>query len=399
MSSHTVSAGNRASLALCYVALMVDGFDLVTNGLIAPRIAPEFGMGPQDLGLLFGLTSLGMLVGAITGGLLGDRFGPKSGLLQALIMFGAASMLSALATSAQMLIAMRVLTGIGIGAALPNVLAYVATLVSPERGAGVGTIMASAVPVGGGVTGLLIFLFPASLSWQAIVVLGGILPLALIIPLTILLPKVRANASAGDRPPLTDLFTPERRIPTLTLWLASFLMMSIFYALINWLPTFFGHMGLSKSSAGLMMLIFTYTGAMSAIVFGVLLQRPGRTKILTIIGFGGTALGALAMCAAGPGFASIAVAALVTSVFSSGAQCLLLGFSPTIYPLPLRGRGAGAAIASGRLGAIVGPMSTGFILAAGSTPSTIYLLIVPIALVTLAAMLMLVSRAPSAALR
>ncbi|MCP3730298.1 MFS transporter [Sphingomonas sp. MG17] len=387
------SIGTRTILALCYLTLMVDGFDLVTNGLIAPRVAPEFGMGPADLGLLFGLTSFGMLIGAISGGMLGDRFGPKAGLLQALLVFGTASLLSALATNAPVLIATRVLTGIGIGAALPNVLSYVATLVAPERRAGVGTIMGSAVPIGGGVAGLLIFAFPSDLSWRAIVLLGGILPLALTLPLALMLPKARADVRARvEKLPLGNLFEAERRFLTPMLWLASFLTMSLFYALINWLPTFLGQMGLGKGQVGLMMLLFTYTGAISAIVFGIVLQTPGRTKKLAIAGFVGTGAGAIALHFAGPDFASIAAAALLTATFSSGAQCLLLGLSPTIYPLALRGRGAGAAIAAGRLGAIVGPMSAGFILAAGSTYGTVYLLMVPLAIAALFATLVVLDR-------
>lgn len=384
------------SLILCFIALMVDGFDLVTNGLIAPKIAPEFGMGPGDLGLLFGLTSLGMLLGAITGGMLGDRLGPKVGLLQALLTFGTASLLSALAFSAPTLIAMRVLTGFGIGAALPNVLSYVATLSPPGRSAGIGTIMAAAVPVGGGVAGFLIFLFPSDMSWQAIVVIGGILPLFLAIPLSVLLPVVRSSARpAIDRQSFADLFISKRRLLTLTLWAASFLTMSVFYILINWLPTFFGQMGLNKSQTGLVMLIFTYTGAASAVAFGLLLKKPERTKTLSIVGFSGMAFGAIVLQMAGPSFESVAIAAIIASAFSSGAQCLLLGVSPTIYPLALRGRGAGAAIAAGRMGAIIGPMSAGYILAAGATHDTVYWLIVPVALIALGAMLSLIKMAPS----
>lgn len=387
---------SRLSLILCFIALMVDGFDLVTNGLIAPKVAPEFGMGPGDLGLLFGLTSLGMLFGAITGGMLGDRFGPKVGLLQALLTFGTASLLSALAFSAPTLIAMRVLTGLGIGAALPNVLSYVATLSAPGRSAGIGTIMAAAVPVGGGVAGFLIFLFPSNLSWQAIVVIGGILPLTLVIPLAVLLPAVRFSPHpVADRQSLADLFNSKRRPLTLTLWVASFLTMSVFYILINWLPTFFGQMGLNKSQAGLVMLIFTYTGAASAVAFGFLLNKPGRTKALSILGFGGMAFGAVVLQMVGPSLESIAIAAVIASAFSSGAQCLLLGVCPTIYPLALRGRGAGAAIAAGRMGAIVGPMSAGFILAAGATHGTVYWLIVPVAIIALVAMLSLLKMAGS----
>lgn len=388
------SVRTRSILALGYFALMVDGFDLVTNGLIAPRVAPEFSMGPSDLGLMFGLTSFGMLIGAISGGMLGDRFGPKFGLLQALLTFGIASLLSALSTSALFLIGARLLTGIGIGAALPNVLSYIATLVAPQRRAGVGTIMGSAVPVGGGIAGLLIFLLPTELSWRAIVVLGGILPLALAIPLAVLLPKSRNEIwTRWGALPLGDLFEAERRFLTPMLWLASFLTMSLFYALINWLPTFLGRVGLGKGLVGLMILIFTYTGAASAIVFGIVLQKPGRTKKLAIVGFTGTALGAIALYFAGPGLLSIATAVVLTATFSSGAQCLLLGLSPTIYPLTLRGRGAGAAIAAGRLGAIVGPMSAGFILAAGMTHGTIYLLMAPLAVAALIATLVVIERA------
>ena len=176
---------------------------------------------------------------------------------------------------------------------------------------------------------------------------------------------------------------------TLSLWASFFLMLVISYILINWLPTFFSRMGMAPREGGLVMLVFSFSGALAAIVFGIALKDRRRTRLLTLIGFGGTAVGAVCLLIAGPNPFSIAAAVAVISIFQTGGQYLLYGLSPTLYPPALRGSGAGAALAAGRLGAVVGPVAAGLIMAAGGGYESVILMILPITLVALLAALKL----------
>jgi AAHS family 3-hydroxyphenylpropionic acid transporter len=67
----------RLTLALCFLAILCEGIDIVSMGLAAPRMAPELGLTRDQLGPLFSASIVGLLVGAVIFGRLADRFGRK----------------------------------------------------------------------------------------------------------------------------------------------------------------------------------------------------------------------------------------------------------------------------------------------------------------------------------
>ena len=124
-------AGSRA-LVLVFLAAIIEGFDLQAAGVAAPKLAPAFGLNPGQRGMFFSSATVGLIFGALAGGVIADRWGRRAGLALALVGFGVFSIATAWADTFQHLVVLRFLTGVGLGGALPNLVAIAAESAAPE---------------------------------------------------------------------------------------------------------------------------------------------------------------------------------------------------------------------------------------------------------------------------
>jgi AAHS family 3-hydroxyphenylpropionic acid transporter len=137
------------TVALCYLIALFEGFDLQSAGVAAPKLGPVFHLKPAQLGWFFSSSTFGLMLGAAIGGRLSDRFGRKRVLIASVAMFGLMSVATGLAANFEMLLAARFLTGLGIGGALPNLVALVSENSSPTRkNTSIGVLYAG-LPSGG----------------------------------------------------------------------------------------------------------------------------------------------------------------------------------------------------------------------------------------------------------
>jgi MFS transporter, AAHS family, 3-hydroxyphenylpropionic acid transporter len=246
----------RFTLALCFLAILCEGIDIVSMGLAAPRMAPALGLTRDQLGPLFSVSIVGLLVGAVIFGRIADRFGRKWTLVICLAIFGVFSLATAAVRPFEALLAVRLAAGLGLGGALPNLVALAAEAVAPESRAGLVTRITCGLPFGGAICGIV----AVNLDWQAIFYVGGLAPLALAPIAAFALPESRAfieaRQSASPTAAARDdfrwiLFGGRRAGATLLLWTASFASLLALYVLLNWLPTLLGDRGLSKPHASL----------------------------------------------------------------------------------------------------------------------------------------------------
>ena len=117
---------------ICVMIMMCDGFDTQALAYVAPSIASEWKLSPGVFGPIFAAVLLGSMVGAFTFGYLADRFGRKRTLVLCMIVFGALNIGSAYAASIESFTLLRFLCGIGLGGAIPNVMAL-ASEYAPAR--------------------------------------------------------------------------------------------------------------------------------------------------------------------------------------------------------------------------------------------------------------------------
>ena len=100
------------------------------------------------------------MLGATAGGRLLDHFGCKAGLVGSVALFGCLSILTGFVCTAHELIGARFLTGIGLGGALPNLLAIVTERVPAARRRAVVGMLYAGLPFGGALPLLAVLPLP-----------------------------------------------------------------------------------------------------------------------------------------------------------------------------------------------------------------------------------------------
>src|ERR1700722_17277500 len=115
-----------AATGFCFLAAATEGISLTSFGLAAADISVELGIGKDAIGYLASATLLGLIFGALAGGRLADTYGAKRILVLSIAGFGLFSIGTALSTSFNMMFAMRLLNGLALGGAMPNVIGVAA---------------------------------------------------------------------------------------------------------------------------------------------------------------------------------------------------------------------------------------------------------------------------------
>src|ERR1700749_4290784 len=174
---------------LCAFVEAFDGFDLGTIGMAAPSLIKLWGVLPKDFTIAFVMSSVGILVGALASGPLGDRFGGKPLLIISTAFIGLFSVLSAFTWSVETITAMRFLTGIGIGGAKPPTVALTADYSPISRRGTLLMLMFCGNTIGGFLGGQLVAQILPIYGWQSIFLSGGAPPLLLLPFLLAFLPE------------------------------------------------------------------------------------------------------------------------------------------------------------------------------------------------------------------
>lgn len=368
------------TLGLCFLAAMVEGFDIQAAGVAAKGMGASFALNPERLGYVLAASPFGLLFGAALGGRLADRIGRKASLIGSMAVFGLFTLGTALSPNGDMLLAMRFLTGLGLGGALPNLIALSAEAADRRNRTTVVAVMAAGMPVGG-VLAALTGLFGGA-DWRTVFWIGGAAPLLLGLVLLAALPESRrfqqAKASGETRMPLARaLFAEGRALTTVLLGAAFFATLLILYLLQNWLPSLMQGRGFSRTDAAAIQAAFNVGGAAGAMALGWLLDRGAR-RVVVAGAYLGAAASLLALAAIGGDLMQAALVAGVVGVFVTGSQLALYGLAPHHYATAIRGTGVGAAVALGRAGAVFGPLLAAALIGAGEGAAGVLRAMLPI---------------------
>lgn len=382
----------------------LDGFDLQAIAFAAPQIAAFLGIKASALGPIFASALVGMALGSVFVGMLADRWGRKKALVLSTVMFGGFAALTAFAKDYQQLLVLRFLTGIGLGGALPTIVALTSEYAPKRIRARLITLIGSGLPLGALVGGLASTVMLERWGWQSVCLLGGVIPLVLAVVLARHLPESLQFMVTSGAPaerirqvlsrvvPGTDfnavqrfalpetkdagfllgkLFAAGRAAPTLLMWIPSFMNFLVSFFMSSWLPTVMRQAGLPQTQAIMVLVLFNLGGAIGCIVQGRLIDRRGPYLVL------GCAFAACAACVAalgqvGPALAPALALTMVAGFCIQGASGGLAALAATYYPTEVRSTGVGTLIAVGRIGAIVGPLIGGLLLSAEQPLSFIF---------------------------
>lgn len=368
-----------ATIALCFITALLEGLDLQSVGIAAPGIGAEFKLAPAMMGWVFSAGLVGLLPGAFFGGWLADRIGRKTVLVWAVLLFGVFSLATAHAWDYQTLLAARVITGLGLGAALPLLIAMSSEAADPSIRNTAVSLTYCGVPLGGAIAAVL-GMIEFDSGWRVIFYIGGLAPLAVAFLLFFLLhestsfSRQEAVPAQRDRR-ISGLFSDHVLQSTLLLWLACFFTLTVLYMLLNWLPSLLIGQGYSRFQSGVIQILFNVGGAFGSIMSGRLADRD-RPLLAVAIVYSGMLLSLAGLGLSG-NFTLMLAAGFAAGYCAVGAQALLYARAPALYATAVRATGVGASVSIGRLGAMAGPLVAGQVLAAGAGAAGVMLSAAP----------------------
>lgn len=377
--------------ALCFLIVLLDGFDTAAIGYIAPSLLKEWGVARPDLAPVLSAALFGLLIGGIASGPLADRFGRRLVLFASVAIFALASLISAYSANLDALVLWRFVTGLGLGAAMPSAVTMTSEFVPTRRRAILTSAMFTGFPLGAALGGFLAAWMIPHWGWRSVLQLGGLAPLCLALAILVLLPesvrfmvargqsagRIRAvlariapvpdeadsfvtsetghaaKAAVKGKSGLAVVLSRSHIVGSLMLWLAYGMGILIFYSLINWMPVLFKDAGIDQQTAVLISSLFPL-GGVGAIAFGWLMDRFNANRVIM---FGYLLTAAFIYLI---GQAAGNVGWLVVLVFLGGAimntsQTSMPALSAVFYPTSGRATGIAWMMAIGRIGAVAGP--------------------------------------------
>lgn len=365
MTTTTSGSASRLvlTIGLCFMVALMEGLDLQAAGIAAVGMAQAFALDKMQMGWIFSAGILGLLPGALVGGMLADRHGRKRVLIISVMLFGLFSIATALAWSFPTLLLARLMTGVGLGAALPNLIALTSEAAGPRfRGTAV-SLMYCGVPIGAALAAALGFSGLAS-AWQTVFWVGGVVPLLLVPMLMRWLPESAVFHTGVQPAPLRTLLAPGNASATLLLWLCYFFTLLVVYMLINWLPMLLVEQGFSGSQAAGVMFVLQLGAACGTLLLGALMDKLSPL-LMSLLTYSGMLASLLALGSAST-LTAMLVSGFVAGLFATGGQSVLYALAPLFYRTEIRATGVGSAVAVGRLGAMSGPLLAGKMLALGT---------------------------------
>jgi AAHS family 4-hydroxybenzoate transporter-like MFS transporter len=389
---------------ICAFIVFIDGFDAQAMGYVAPALSTDLQIPRAVLGSVVSSGLVGMMLGALIFGPVADRFGRKPVLVLSALTFGIGSLLTATARSVETLSILRVLTGIGMGGAMPNAIALTSEYM-PRRTRATGVMMMMCgFSLGAAVGGLIAASLIPRFGWQSVFVVGGIGPILIAGAALVWLPEsirfllVRGGDQArvsgylariapqaeipremtpgvdehtSGHALLYQLFERNRGSGTILIWVVYFMNLLNVYFLNSWLPTIMNDVGIPVETAIRITSLFQFGGIAGALILGKVLDWYRSFAVLAIC-FIWAAAWIFTTGQLGASVPLLIVAVFWSGIGVIGGQTMAHALSSEFYPTPIRSTGVGWALGIGRVGSIVGPTLGGYLLAQGGRVSRVF---------------------------
>ena len=400
----------------CTLIIIFDGYDLVIYGVVLPILMQQWQLDPVTAGALGSTALFGMMIGAMLLGTLSDRFGRKKMIVLCIVLFSGFTALNGFAQTPLQFGVMRFIAGLGIGGVMPNVVALMSEY-SPRRiRSTLVAVMFSGYAIGGMLSAVLGIWIVPQFGWQVMFYLA-VIPLLLLPLIWTQLPdsvaflvrqgkiaEARKVLAALSGKPLPDdaelavhqpqkteqslaaLFSNNRALSTLMFFQAFFMCLLMVYGLGSWLPKLMTMAGYGFGSSLMFLLFLNIGGIIGAIGGGWLSDRFHPRPVLML--FFTLAAVSLALLGFKSHVAVLYFLVTVAGATTIGSQILLYAYVAQFYPTAIRSTALGWSSGVGRIGAILGPVLGGALLAMQLSHQMNFLaFVVPGALAVIAIML------------
>jgi len=406
-------------IIVCAFVVFLDGFDAQAIGYVAPSLIKAWGFKPAELGPVFSIGLVGLMLGALFIAPLADRIGRRPLIALSTLAFGIFTLATAWATNIEQLMVLRFLTGVGLGGCMPNGIAITSEFSPARSRAFLVMLMFNGFTLGSAAGGLISAELIPHFGWQSVFIAGGVLPLILtpiawfLLPESLrfqvlnkapaervarvvkrLAPDLQVDADTvfqveevhTKRMSVRALLSDGRARRTILLWIVFFMSLLDVYLLVNWLPTTMTQVGAPAQTA-------IYIGIV--LQLGAFIGSPGLGWVLDRFGPRGSMFPAYALaavCIALIGvFATQSIPLTFLVVFLAGfgvigGQTAANAVAAISYPTEIRSTGVGWCLGVGRVGSIVGPALAGVLLSMNvSTQNIFFLAAIPAAIGAIAA--------------
>jgi AAHS family 4-hydroxybenzoate transporter-like MFS transporter len=413
-------------ITLCGLVMFLDGFDTQSISYLAPHIASEWGLSRAVLGPIFSSALVGLMVGYLALSPLSDRFGHKRTLVVATASFALFTLLAVWSGNVTELVALRFLTGAGLGAAAPSAIALTGEFSPARLRATFVLVIYCGFSLGFVAAGLVAGWLLPQYGWRSMFWVGAIVPLLLVPAMIRLLPEsptflirrrdpdavlavlrrvdptltaqqptpVATDLGSGTRlgpgrVSVGELFSGRWVLGTVLLWVVFAINLAEFYAMQSWLPTMLTSLHYPMSTVVAATTLTTVGGIVAAFLTGPSMDRIGPYGTVCAVYLVGCAFVALTGAALGSPIWLLLAATLLSGCCVSGGQKSVIALAALFYPAALRSSGVGWALGIGRLGGIAGPLLVGAALGAHWTPGEVFTaMAVPMLLAGIAVLIM-----------
>jgi len=395
IDSRPLSRFQIRTILLGGLVLFADGFDAQTIGFLATPIAESRGIPVTAFGPIFSASLIGLMIAAMLAGPIADRWGRKWPIIFSTLALALFSLLTAFSASFNQLLILRFLTGLGLGGALPTVVALSSEYVPARLKAVLVSVLFCGLPVGGFVCGMLSSALLPVWGWQSVFYIGGALPFLLSLLLIALLPEsaqflsqrvensgkiakllnaiapeiaadsdkisFAAPEAARKGLPVKYLFTDGRALGTVLLWIPNFMNLLLMYVILNWLPALLRASGMSVSDGVTATSFFSLGGILGTLGEGFLMKYAGPRRIL-LAEFGLCSLLTASLAMMATSWTIVIILTFLLGFLVIGAQAGLNVLAANFYPTAIRSTGVGWVLGIGRIGSIAGPVLAGALL-------------------------------------
>lgn len=384
-------------VVFAFFIVMIDGYDIVALAFAIPSLVREWHITDKAaLGPALSASLVGMLVGAPALGALGDRIGRKRAIIASCILFGIFTWLTVLTKSVMQIAALRLVAGIGIGGFMPNIIALVGEFAPRRFRATLIIVSFVGVAFGGAIPGPIAALLVPTHGWQILFTIGGIVPLVVALICWLALPESIKYLTITEgrrdelvrvlrrvRPDITldpaarfviadekqyhgisprHLFADGLALITPLLWCLFVLNLMGYFFLVSWTPYVLSSSHLPLSEAAIAQTFFQIGGVIGAWALCLPIDRKGLLPIAIMFTIAVPCVGLIGYVG------SVSLTLLMTVEFCAGFCVLGLqgginAVAASIYPTSFRSNGTGWALGMGRVGAIVGPVLGGILIA------------------------------------
>ncbi|RLV48366.1 MFS transporter [Nocardioides mangrovicus] len=355
-------------MVLCWLAVALEGFDLVVLGATIPTLSRTDALGFTDASLTTASTVglVGVGIGAASIGPVTDRFGRRRTLLACVAWFSLLTIATAVAPTKEAFVLIRFVAGLALGAVLPIALTYMSEHAPRGGNARAVTRTMTGYHVGAVLTALLGLLLLEPLGWRAMFWVGGLAGLLVLPLMWARLPESQAylRADHDERTRTSDVVRGRLLWVSVGLWVASFMGLLLVYGLNTWLPKIMGEAGYSIEAGTALLLVLNVGAVLGLLLAGVVSDARGNKPTL-LVWFALAAVFLSLLSIKLQATPLVYVAVLLTGIFVFSAQVLVYAFVGQLYPPQIRGTALGLSSGVGRLGAISGPFLGGVLVTAG----------------------------------